>query len=279
MRSAARALGLVALFAICTAIVTWPQARVLGTQAVPHQDVYFNMWRLETFAHQVVHAPARLFDGNIFFPEPRTLAYSDATPVEGTIAAPLIWSGVRPLLVHNLMLFGAMVLSGAAMFALAHHLTGSRGAGVVAGLIFALAPYRFEHVMHMELQWVMWAPLALLALHRAIETGRWRWGLATGAFLALQMLSSVYYGVYLATLLGVMAVLDLRTDVSVRRFRRSKCWLALRCWLGRFPRCTPCPTCERAMSPAGDRCRTCCSSAPVHPVTRWRRRTTGCTAA
>ena len=66
---------------------------------------------------------------------------------------------------------------------------------LVSGMVFAFAPYRFEHYMHMELQWTMWMPLAFLALHRTYDTGRWKYGLATGGFLALQMMSSIYYGI------------------------------------------------------------------------------------
>jgi hypothetical protein len=182
---------------------------------VPHQDVYFNMWRLRWFAHALVTPSARLFDANIFYPEPRTLALSDAMFVEGTLAAPLVWAGMAPVLVHNLLLLGAIAVSGVSMFALARYLTGSRGAGVLAGIVFAFAPYRFEHVMHMELQWAMWMPLAFLALHRTFDTGKWKYGLATGACLALQMLSSIYYGIFLASLIALAAVLLMARDRKV----------------------------------------------------------------
>ena len=126
------------------------------------------------------------------------------------------------MLVHNLLIFGAMVASAAAMFVLARRLTGSRGAGVIAGLVFALAPYRFEHVMHMELQWAMWSPLALLSLDRVFETGRVRWGMATGALIALQMLSCIYYGVYLGPMLVLCGGLLLIADRgSLRRSARA----------------------------------------------------------
>ena len=200
------AVGLIAAFTGLAVAMTWPQAQHLTTHATPHQDVYFNMWRLRWFAHALV-SPARLFDANIFFPERRTLALSDAMFVEGVLAAPLSWAGVPPVLMHNLVLLFAIVFCGVAMFALVRYLTGSRGAGVLAGIVFAFAPYRFDHIMHMELQWAMWAPLALLALHRAYDTGEWRYGIATGACVALQMLSSIYYGIFLATLIGVAAVL------------------------------------------------------------------------
>jgi hypothetical protein len=199
-------LGVVTGFAGLAAIVTWPQALHLSSQATPHQDVYFNMWRLRWFAHALV-TPARIFDANIFFPERRTLALSDAMFVEGLLAAPLTWAGLPPVLVHNLTLLGAIAVCGATMFALVRYLTGSRGAGVIAGMVFAFGPYRFEHIMHMELQWAMWSPLAFLALHRAYETGQWRYGLATGACVALQMLSSIYYGMFLSVLIALAALL------------------------------------------------------------------------
>ena len=185
----------------------WPEVRHISNSAVPHQDIYFNMWRLQWIAHALATSPANLFNGNIFYPEPRTLLFSDALLVEGFTAAPLIWLGVAPVLVHNLMLLGAIVFSAAAMFALVLHLTRSRGAGLLAGIIFGFAPYRFEHIMHMELQWTMWIPLAFLALHRTIEKGRLRYGLATGAALVFQVLSSVYYGIFLAPLLAAGGIL------------------------------------------------------------------------
>ncbi len=205
----------VLLFTLLTAIMTWPQARAIATEATPHQDVYFNMWRLEWFAHALRTPSAKVFDANIFYPEPQTLALSDAMPVEGALAAPLIWGGVRPVLVHNLLLLGAIALSGAAMFALARYLTGSRGAGIIAGIVFAFAPYRFEHIMHMEMQLTMWMPLAFLALHRTFDTGRWRYGIGTGICIALQMLSSIYYGIFLASVVAFAAVLLIARDRTV----------------------------------------------------------------
>ena len=141
-------LAAIAVFAVLVAAMTWPQALHLSSHATQHQDIYFNMWRLAWFAHALATSPSRLFDANIFYPEPRTLALSDAMIVEGVAAAPLLWTGMNPILVHNIMLLGAIVLSGAAMYALVRYLTGSRGAGLLAGIVFAFAPYRVEHIMH-----------------------------------------------------------------------------------------------------------------------------------
>jgi hypothetical protein len=201
-----RAFTLLAVIAL-TCGMMWPLVWHIRDSAVPHQDVYFNMWRLQWIAHALATSPTNLFNGNIFYPEPRTLLFSDAMLAEGSLAAPLIWLGVQPVLVHNIMMLGAIVASAVTVFALVHYLTRSRGAALLAGAIFAFAPYRFEHIMHMELQWTMWIPLAFLALHRTFDNGRLRDGLLCGGAVVLQMLSSVYYGIFLATLLPIGSLL------------------------------------------------------------------------
>jgi hypothetical protein len=220
----ATAAKLVPLFTLLTAIMTWPQAASIATAAQEHQDVFFNMWRFAWVAHALATSPARLFDGNIFHPEPRTLTFSDAMPVEAFLAAPFLWAGTPPVLVHNLMLLAGIVLSAVGIAVLVRSLTGSLAAGVTAGVVFAFAPYRFEHYMHMELQWTVWIPWTFWALHRTLETGARKFGALTGVFLALQFLSSIYYGVFLATLMGLVAVLLL---CELRRPRLTNALAAL----------------------------------------------------
>jgi hypothetical protein len=113
------------------------------------------------------------------------------------------------VLIHNLLLLGAIVASAAGIFVLARYLTGSAGAGVVAGVIFAFVPFRFEHYMHMEMQWTMWTPWAFWAMHRTLDTRVWRYGILTGLFVSLQMLSSIYYGVFLIVLLALVTTVIL----------------------------------------------------------------------
>jgi len=66
----ARFVRAVALFALLTVVMTWPQAPRLATAAEEHQDVFFNMWRFAWVAHAISTAPFHILDGNIFYPEP-----------------------------------------------------------------------------------------------------------------------------------------------------------------------------------------------------------------
>jgi hypothetical protein len=194
------------LFTLLTVVMTWPQAARLATDAWEHYDVFFNMWRLGSFAHALAKSPGHVLDGNIFYPESRTLTYSDAMVVESVVAAPLLWTGVPPVLVHNLMLLGGIVLSAAGIFMLATKLTGSQTAGITAGIVFAFVPYRFDHYMHLELQWTVWIPWTFWALHRLFESGALRDAVLLGLFITLQFMSSIYYGLFLVVLVAICAL-------------------------------------------------------------------------
>lgn len=189
-----------------TVLVTWPQSLYMATRVGSHDDPLFSIWRLAWVAHALATDPAHLFDGNIFHPARNTLTFSDAMMLEGALAAPLFWSGVPPIVIYNIMLLGGIAASGLAMFVLARHLLGVTGPAIVSAAIFTMAPYRVEHFMHLELQWAMWVPLTLWVIHRTIETRSWRFGLLTGLFLWLQILSSVYYGVFLMITVAVFVL-------------------------------------------------------------------------
>ena len=166
-----------------TVFVTWPQCLHMGTQFAWHNDPHFSIWRLAWIAHILPRDPRHLFDGNIFYPSQRTLAYSDATLLECIVGAPLFWIGVPPIVIHNLLLLAGFVGSGVAMFVLARALTGSDRGGLVAAAIFTMVPYRIEHFGHLELQWAMWIPLAFWAVHRTVDRVSWRAGALAGMFL------------------------------------------------------------------------------------------------
>ena len=150
-----------------------------------------------------------MFDANIFYPAKGTLAYSDATLLQGVLGAPLFWAGVSPTVIYNVLLGAGFTLSGAAMFVLARHLTESTPSSLVAVVIFVMLPYRVEHLMHLELQWALFIPLTFWAAHRTAESGQWRHALLAGLFVWLQFLASIYYGVFLSLTLLVFVPLML----------------------------------------------------------------------
>ena len=200
-------LGALIFLSALALFLTWPQGLHLGTKVAGHPDPLLSIWRLEWVAHALPGDFRHLFDGNIFSPHLRTLAYSDATLFQFGLAAPWLWADTNPVLVYNLLLLAGIVSSGLGMFVLVRHLTGNADAALVSAAIFTLVPYRIEHVMHLELQWTVWMPLTMWAVHRVFESGSIRLGVVAGALLCLQVLSSMYYGAFLGIMIAVLSVL------------------------------------------------------------------------
>ncbi len=204
------------LFAGLTVALTFPQA--VRLDSVPyHSDPYFSMWRLGWVAHQIRQAPNHLFEANIFYPAHDTLAYSDAMLLPGVLLAPLFWLGVDAAVIYNITLLAAMLLSAFTAFLLAHHLTRSVQASAIAGVIFAFAPYRFDHYMHLELQLVFWIPLALLVVHRLVARPSWRTGAVLAALMIAQALSCVYAAMFFAAYAAIFVPALVCTESAIRR--------------------------------------------------------------
>jgi hypothetical protein len=194
-----RRTGLVAAAAgLCAigAVLLFPQLRHMGS--VPDfGDPLFSMWRIGWVFQQLQGDPRPLFDANIFHPERLTLTYSDSMLLTSLLAAPLLALGLHPVVAYNVLFVSSFVLSGLALYALVARLTGSRRAAFVSAVVFGFYPYRFEHYSHLELQMTFWMPLALLAVHRFVETAGLRYALGAAAALVAQLYSSMYYGVFL----------------------------------------------------------------------------------
>jgi hypothetical protein len=199
--------GLVILaFCLMTVWFTWPQVVMLNG-IPPHEDPLFSIWRLAWVAHQLPAHPTQLLDANVLYPAHGSFVYSDAFLLLGLLSSPLMWAGVPPVVAYNILILASFVASGFATYVFVKHLTGSTLAGLLGGMIYAFAPFRFGHYMHEELLWTCWIPLSLWAMHRTLETARWRYALLTGLFVTAQMYSSIYFGIYLATFISMVGLL------------------------------------------------------------------------
>ena len=194
-----------AILAAATAWALREQIRTLS--GVPdYGDPLFSMWRLSAIAHNLVTDPWHLFDGNMYFPATNTLAYSDAILLPGLVAAPFVLAGAPVALVYGAMVVLSFLLAGLSMFLLARAVTHRFAPALLAGVLFALYPYRFSSYSHLEKLGTFFMPLALLLLVRVLQTGGLKEGLALGLVIALQALWSMYLGVFLAIGLTAFAL-------------------------------------------------------------------------
>jgi hypothetical protein len=194
---------------LAAVIHTWPLASAPGSLGrVDNADAALNAWIVAWVGITAPSAPLRLFDANIFHPEPRTLAFSELMLPQALMGAPLTLAGFDPVLVYNLLVIAGFALSGVAMAWLVSRWTGDRAAGIVAGLAYAFNAHTLVRFGHLQALHVQYLPVALAALDLLLREPRWRWGLLLAAMCVLQALTSNY--------LLVMTALAMAAAVSVR---------------------------------------------------------------
>ena len=192
----------------------WVVPQILHLRSVPDAgDPIFSAWRIAALAHQLATDPRRLWDGNIFFPLPHTITYSDSLFLQSLLGAPFLLAGADPLIVVNVLMAISYPARALGFFVAARRLTGDPQAALVAALAGAWAPFYPDHYSQLELQWTMFVPLAVLGLMRLLAEPRWRTGLFLGAATALQCLACMYVAVMLITFLvpfGIMLMVGWR---------------------------------------------------------------------
>jgi hypothetical protein len=161
----AKALGLLLLFAALTVLHTWPLAGNLsGLSRLDNDDTGLNVFIVSWVAHVVPRRPLDLFEAPMFHPEPHTLAYSEHLLVPSLMGAPLLWAGVSPITVYNVLVLLGFTLSGWSMALVVRRWTGSTFGGVVAGLLYAFNAHLLTRLVHLQALHLEFLPVALFSL-------------------------------------------------------------------------------------------------------------------
>jgi hypothetical protein len=222
-----------ALYIALTMAVSWPlPMRLDRSVAGDFGDPLLVMWIMarvsdgltRTFAGSPA-AFAAMWDANIFYPVPKTLAYSEHFAGQALLTLPAWWATANPILIYNLATLASFVLTALATFWLTRALAGGFAAPFAAGVFAAFNAYRLElELSHLHVLTIQWFPLALLAMHRYIERGTWTWLAGLVACLVLMNLSSGYFMLYAAPLVALFGVIDMAVQ---KRLRDHERWLGL----------------------------------------------------
>jgi hypothetical protein len=204
-------------FAAATVLMTWPLASRPGRLVSDPGDPYLTAWILHWDWKQFFRDPAHLFDGNIFYPARLTLAFSENLFGAAIFGFPLYFAGVAPIAVHNFLFLLGIALSGFGAWALARELTGSGRAALIAGIAYAFAPFHFDQLPHIPIQWAGWIPLAILFLWRYLESSRRSDLFWFTLFFVANAWTCVYYAIFGA--IGVAVTLAVKRPAG--RSRRA----------------------------------------------------------
>ena len=189
------------LYLALTIVMTWPLA-AMASSVIPADrgDPLLNAWILWWNAHSVPLTES-WWNAPIFYPSSGALAFSEHLLGLTWLTSPVQWAGGNPLAAYNAAFIASWVLGGTCAWLLGYELTGRADAALVGSAVFAFAPYRGAQVSHLQVLSAQWMPLALMAAHRYLRSGRPPWLAAFAvAWLALS-LSNGYYLMFFGLLM------------------------------------------------------------------------------
>jgi len=198
--------------------MTWPMVATLGTHIDNPGDPIFTSWLLPRNVHATFHHTFDWFQGNIFAPEPDTVAYADHMIALLPIAAPIWFLTHDGVVTNNLTVLVLVFLNGWCAYLLSRELTGSRTAALVGGVIFGFSPFVFSRIGHTNILSVWGFPLAWLFARRIVRAGRWWDVLGLAGAVVVCTYSSWYFLVFSGLLVGVVLGVEVLTRWREIRF-------------------------------------------------------------
>jgi hypothetical protein len=164
-------------------------------------DVLLNIWIMQWVSHQLTVDPINLFNANMFYPNKRTLAFSETLFPQALLSGVITFLGKNPILAYNIVFFLMIVCSALGMFYFTRFFIKNDVAAFVSGVIFA---FPLVNMGLLQLKSTFGIPLAFLFFFRYFQKSERRSLFFLCLLFVLQFLSCVYYGMYLVVCFGIL---------------------------------------------------------------------------
>ena len=198
-------LAVIWFVAVSTGLVSplWhdPAHTVIGSNLSDNVSFAWNFWWA---GHAIKSADAALFSTDaLFAPLGTSLLLHTGTPLL-TVVTALLFPSLEPVASYNLWIWLSLLLNGLCMYAAAYQATRRQDAALLAGTIFALAPFLVVRVnghLNVLSAWVL--PLFVVVIERLSRHPTLVSASVAGATLGLIAYVDYYYAIY-AAILGAM---------------------------------------------------------------------------
>ncbi len=145
-----------------------------------------------------------------FFPTRHALALDDPQIGVTLLGLPVFAATHSAIAAYNTVALLSLPLCALGSYALARHLTGSRGAALVAGIAWGFGAWHSGQAAHQQILSLECLPWALLMLHRYAESGGGRFLVGLFLFWTAQEYLCHYWGAFLFLLVLRFALVLLR---------------------------------------------------------------------
>jgi hypothetical protein len=190
-------------------LTSWPLVLHMPSRIAPDLgDPVRTAWQVAYVGHAMLHDPLHLFDANVFYPHPLSLAFSDSLLGYGP-AAFFGHGTVAALVRYNLLFLWAWSLCFVGSYLLGRELGLGRLAAGTVGVAFAYAPYRVTEAGHLHVISSGGIALALFLLLRGYRRQSRKLVIAGWLVSAWQVSLGFTLGLQYSYLIGILALLAL----------------------------------------------------------------------
>ncbi len=164
------------------------------------------MWMLRWSTHGLLHDPRHVYNANIFWPYPHTLAYADSMLSIGPVYSVLYEITGKWAFAWNLLWLGMILLNLGATYSLTRWLTGRSDVAIFAGLAVGFSAFVFNNAGHPQLEIIGLVPLGFLLLFKLLERPRLTTAIFLGVVNVIIALGALYIAAGYVIALFVMVV-------------------------------------------------------------------------
>jgi hypothetical protein len=211
-----------AVSVIAAVLTTWPLARDMGSATLASGEVLLTAWQINWFHQAILTNPLAWAHANIFFPYDSAATFNDLLLTHALVTLPVAWTA-SPVAALNLALLGGIVLCGVCAHLLIDELCDDPWAATVGATLFAIAPFRFLHLVHVSIAAAWAVPLFFWALLRHMREPSWSRATLVAGCGVLVACSSLYHAAYVAPLLPLVLLVACGCRCSPRGDADSPC--------------------------------------------------------
>jgi hypothetical protein len=207
-------LGVALLYAIVTALLTWPMVLAPRTMLLGHpgNDTWNHVWGFWWVGQEILeHGRWPGWTDLQAWPDGGALYFIDTFNAIATLPVQAL---AGPVITHNLVVAGSLWFSAFTAWLLARHLVKHDGAALVAGAAYGFCPHILAQAHNgiTESLNIGWLALYLLGLSKLTRKPNIGWGLLTWAALAACGVFNWYYGLFAGLITVILLAWKARVE-------------------------------------------------------------------
>lgn len=191
----------------------------LTTRSYGGGDPTQDTWVLSRVTHQLLHQPWQPFAGNLYFPSPDSVLFSDPLLGPAVLVLPLRLLAAPPVLLYNLAFLVTLTVSSLGFDRLARRLGATPLCAALAGIAIPYSSQQTARLYHLNLLTLSFFPFLLSGVLSLLERPRLRAAAQAATAFALQAATSGYHAFSCLLLSLTVAAFEFR------RFAKARTWI------------------------------------------------------